>query len=64
MESYIIRIYRRDALDPEIVSGLAEGSSMEKPVPFSSLREVLDILKKSGQMGSERDSSRETKNIE
>ncbi len=47
MESYIIRIYRRDTLNPDSVSGLVEGSSLKKPVVFSSIREILDVLRKS-----------------
>ncbi len=32
MESCIIRFYRRDAMDPDIASGLVESSFMGKPV--------------------------------
>lgn len=45
MECYIIRIYRRDKINPDIVSGIAEISGVEKPVIFSSIKEIENILK-------------------
>ncbi|MFH2044360.1 MAG: hypothetical protein ABIK92_04350 [Pseudomonadota bacterium] len=45
MECYIIRIYRRDKKNPDIVSGIAEISGVEKPVIFSSMKELENILK-------------------
>lgn len=52
MESYIIRIYRRDEADQEAVSGLLEGSELDGAIPFSNIRQVLDILMKPGPEGT------------
>lgn len=48
MESYIIRIYRRDGKDPDAATGIMEGSALEGEAAFSNLGEVLDILRKPG----------------
>lgn len=53
MESYIIRIYRRDGADPDAAAGIAEGSGLEKPAAFSSIGEVSDILRKSPETGTD-----------
>jgi hypothetical protein len=45
VECYIIRIYRRDKENPDIVSGMAEISGVENPVVFSSIKEIESILK-------------------
>lgn len=45
-ESYIIRIYRRDTLDPDTVTGLLEGTDLKEAIVFSSIGEVAEILRK------------------
>lgn len=44
MENYIVRIYRRDAQDPERVSGLVEVVGDGATRPFTSFEELSEIL--------------------
>jgi hypothetical protein len=44
LENYIIRIYRRDASDPERLSGLLESVERETRYSFQSLKELRDLL--------------------
>lgn len=45
MESYVIRIYRRDAENPRNCAGLAVIIETDKKKPFKNLEELLEILK-------------------
>lgn len=44
MDSYVIRIYRRDAVDPRKCAGLAEVIETEEKKTFKDLDELLGIL--------------------
>lgn len=45
MESYVIRIYRRDADDPRKCAGQAEIIDTDKQKSFKNSDELLEILK-------------------
>ncbi len=44
MESYIIRIYRREKDDLQKITGVAEIAGLEGMKRFNSLEELLNIL--------------------
>ena len=44
MENYILRIYRRDEVDPDNVVGLVEPVEKGEPQPFRTLTELTAIL--------------------
>ncbi len=44
MESYIIRIYRRDEQNPHNIIGLVEDVGLEAKTPFHNIEELIDIL--------------------
>lgn len=44
MESYLIRIYRRDVSDPERITGTVEEIGTEKSQGFKSLVELGGII--------------------
>ena len=43
-ETYVVRIYRRDTVDPENVHGLIEVAGRRAARRFSSRRELVEIL--------------------
>ena len=45
MDSYVIRIYRRDAVDPLKCAGQAEVVETEEKKTFQDLDELIEILK-------------------
>lgn len=49
MESYVIRIYRRDNEDPKNCAGLAEVIETDEKKAFRNLDELLEILKANGR---------------
>ena len=44
MESYIVRLYRRDATNPENLVGLIETVGVEKTRSFHTVAELVAIL--------------------
>jgi hypothetical protein len=46
MENYIVRIYRRDATDPNKVAGVFESVEQETENTFSSLSSLISLLAK------------------
>ena len=44
VENYIIRIYRRDASDPDSLSGLLESVERETRHSFQTLKELRELL--------------------
>ena len=44
METYILRIYRRDEDGPESLVGLLETPGDERPAPFRTRRELWSLL--------------------
>lgn len=44
MDSYIVRMYRRDADDPENLVGLVETVGEDVKRPFHTVRELVAIL--------------------
>ncbi len=54
MDSYVIRIYRRDAEDPDNCAGLAEVIATDEKKAFRNLDELLEILKSQGRNSSEK----------
>jgi len=44
MENYIVRIYRRDDLNPDDVIGMVERVERDDRQPFHSLSELYEIL--------------------
>jgi hypothetical protein len=44
MESYVVRVYRRDAKDSEKLAGLVELTDREEEKPFVSIAELWKIL--------------------
>ncbi len=48
MDSYVIRIYRRDADDPRKCAGQAEIIEKDEKKSFRNLDELLEILKTRG----------------
>ena len=49
MESYVIRIYRRDGENPLNCVGLAEVIATDEKKAFRNLDELLEILKDRGR---------------
>ena len=49
MESYVVRVYRRDANDSENLAGLVELTDREEEKPFVSFAELRKILTSPGQ---------------
>jgi len=54
MDSYVIRIYRRDAENPRNCAGLAEIIDTDTRKSFKNLDELLEILKIPGGNSSEK----------
>ncbi len=44
MENYIVRIYRRDSIDPDRVYGVLESVEQETRHPFASLHTLQEML--------------------
>ena len=44
MENYIVRIYRRDGTDPNMVAGVFESVEGETEVPFTRLESLISLL--------------------
>ncbi len=44
MDSYVIRIYRRDGNDPEKIAGIVEFVEQDETKPFASHAELREIL--------------------
>lgn len=44
LESYLVRIYRRDRRDPQLVAGLVELIEQERTETFKNAGELLGIL--------------------
>jgi hypothetical protein len=44
MENYIVRIYRRDDLEPDGVTGVVEAVETGEMQPFSALSELATLL--------------------
>ena len=54
MESYVIRIYRRDDENPGNCVGLAEIIEKDEKKVFKNLDELVEILKTQGSNSSEK----------
>ncbi len=54
MESYVIRIYRRDGENPLNCVGLAEIIEKDEKKVFKNLDELVEILKTEGRRPSEK----------
>ena len=50
MESYVVRVYRRDAKDPEKLAGLVELADREEQKAFVSFAELRQILSSTGKI--------------
>ena len=44
MENYIVRIYRRDAADPDKLTGVFESVERQTSDTFTSLTDLIDLL--------------------
>ncbi len=44
VESYVVRIYRRDPQHPDQVAGLVEGVGLEKSKSFRTVAELLQLM--------------------
>lgn len=44
MDSYIIRVYRRDLKDPNVLTGIIEIVSRQEKQPFRSYGELWQIM--------------------
>ncbi len=44
MENYIVRIYRRDSIDPDKVAGVFESVENETSSAFTSLSNIVELL--------------------
>lgn len=44
MENYIVRIYRRDAADPNKVTGVFESVERETESSFTTLKSLMSLL--------------------
>lgn len=51
MENYIVRIYRRDAADPNKVAGIFESVEQQTEKSFTSLNSLLSLLAKAPAAG-------------
>ena len=56
MDSYIVRIYRRDREAPEMITGTVELSASRKVLSFRSSRELVEILTALDEAGENRQS--------
>lgn len=45
MDSFLIRIYRRDAKDPQCLVGLVEDVMLQETRPFKNFNELWEILR-------------------
>ena len=45
MDSYVIRIYRRDEQNPQNIIGLVEDVMIQKTRPFKNFNELWEILR-------------------
>ena len=54
MESYVIRIYRREAENPRNCAGQAEIIETDEKKAFRNLDELLEILQSRGRASSEK----------
>ncbi len=54
MESFVIRIYRRDGENPHNCVGLAEIIEKDEKKVFKNLDELVEILKTEGRKPSEK----------
>lgn len=50
MESYVVRVYRRDEKDSEKLAGLVELADREEQKPFVSFAELRQILSSTGKI--------------
>jgi hypothetical protein len=48
MEQYIVRIYRRDEINPERVTGILEKVGTTEKVPFHHTQDLMALLVLSG----------------
>ena len=46
MESYVVRIYRRDGKKPGILIGTVEAAGTDKRMGFSNIEELWEILRR------------------
>ncbi len=46
MDSYVIRIYRRDEQNPQNIIGLVEDVMIQETRPFKNFNELWEILRK------------------
>ncbi|MBW1858014.1 MAG: hypothetical protein JRI42_07070 [Deltaproteobacteria bacterium] len=44
MDSYLIRIYRRDKENPEAIVGIIEEIGADRKEPFKNISELCDII--------------------
>jgi hypothetical protein len=51
MENYIVRIYRRDAADPNKVAGIFESVERQTENSFTSLNSLLSLLARAPAAG-------------
>jgi len=54
MQTYVVRIYRREAKKPENLIGVVEEVETEKKWEFSSLNELIAVFRGEGEGGLER----------
>lgn len=54
MESYVIRIYRRDEQYPQNIIGLVEDVMIQETRPFKNFNELWEILRKEEKKKKER----------
>lgn len=46
MDSYVVRIYRRDGKKPRILIGTVEAAGTDKRMGFSNIEELWEILRR------------------
>ena len=54
MDSYVIRIYRRDEQYPQNIIGLVEDVMIQETRPFKNFNELWEILRKKEKKEKER----------
>ncbi len=54
MDSYVIRIYRRDEQSPQNIIGLVEDVMIQETRPFKNFNELWEILRKKEKKKKER----------
>ncbi len=54
MDSYVIRIYRRDEQNPQNIIGLVEDVMIQETRPFKNFNELWEILRKEEKKKKER----------